>query len=76
MCGAGFDGGRMMNITKKDIDNFNRGVCPSANDEYNKVNGIYSREVYLKLRAIKDSQWGMLSRPIMRRHVNEWLDYI
>jgi hypothetical protein len=66
----------MMNITKRDIDNFNRGVRPSVNEEYNKAKGIYSRDVYLKLRAIKDSQWGTLSMPIMMRHVEEWIDYI
>ncbi len=65
-----------MKITKRDIDNFNRGISPSANEEYNKANGIYNRAVYLKLRAIKDSQWGMLPNPIMMRHVKEWIDYV
>jgi hypothetical protein len=65
-----------MKITKRDIDNFNRKVMPSGNDEYNKANNIYNRDVYLKLRAIKDSQWGMLNKPITLRHVTDWIDYV
>jgi len=65
-----------MKITKRDIDNFNRGVMPSANTEYNNANGIYGREIYLKLRAVKDSQWGMLRKPITAKHVSEWIDYV
>lgn len=65
-----------MKITKQDIANFNRGVTPSGNEAYNKAHGIYQRDVYLKLRAIKDAQWGMLRMPIMMRHVKEWGDYV
>jgi hypothetical protein len=65
-----------MTITKRDIDNFNKGVTPSGNEEYNKAQGIYQRDVYLKLRAIKDSQWGTLRKNITRKHVNDWLDYV
>lgn len=65
-----------MRITKKDIDNFNRRVEPSANEAWNKAHGIYNRETYLTLRRIKDSQWGMLNYPLTMKHVKEWLDYI
>lgn len=65
-----------MNITKRDIDNFNRKIIPFANDEYNKLRGIYTHEVFMKLRRIKDSQWGMLNKPITLKHVKEWIDYV
>jgi hypothetical protein len=65
-----------MTITKRDIDNFNRGVMPSANEEYNKANKIYNREVYLKLRAVKSAKWGMLKKSITMSHVNEWINYV
>jgi hypothetical protein len=65
-----------MTITKRDIDNFNRGVHPSANEEYNKANKIYNRETYLKLRAVKSAKWGIMNKPITMSHVKEWINYV
>jgi len=61
-----------MIIKQNDINNFNNGIEPSANDEWNKIRNIYTREVYLKLRAVKNAQWGMLSNHITLKHVQEW----
>ena len=65
-----------MKITKKDIDNFNRKIMPSANEEWNKAHGIYNRDTYLALRKIKDSQFGIMNKPLTMKHVKEWQDYI
>jgi hypothetical protein len=65
-----------MKITTTDLRNFNAGKRPSANEEFNKATGLYNRETYLKLRAIKSAKWGLLNRPITMSHVKEWVHYV
>lgn len=65
-----------MIIKQRDINLFNKGIEPSYNEEYNKANGIYNRETYLKLKAVKKSQWGMLALPITLRHVKNLYHFV
>lgn len=65
-----------MKITKRDIDNFNRGVHPSANEEANIARGVYQRDVYLKLRNLQSHCHGVMGNKLTMKDVKEWIDYV
>ena len=54
-----------MKITQKDINYFNnfKGVfdAPSFNEEYNKANGIPSREVFNFMCRVSKDEFGLFS---------------
>lgn len=65
-----------MKITSKDINNFNRRVYPSFNEEYNKQNGIYSNDVYTFLKKIQSAASGIMNSPLTMKDIKKHQDYI
>lgn len=59
-------------VTQKAVTSFNSGRSLSGNDNWNKANGLHTREQDQLFRAVQYADSGMMKNPISIKKVKEY----